>query len=1854
VSETTDVLVNPLPVPTITGPVALCFNAEDFYTTEDLQSNYTWNVTGGTITVGGSGRTIAVQWDSPTGPYEVSVNYTDANGCTATTPTVLPVTINNPVITVPATTTDICEPSGTVDLTTIVSANPAGGTFTFNGTGVTGNNFDPTGLSGAINIDVDYVQGGCSAATEVLALNVVTASTITVLADPVDACEADGNVDLTAFVSASPAGGSFTFTGPGVTGSDFNPTGLSGSTVNVLVDYDIAGSCAATQVDFDINVVNAATINVLAASTSICESAGSFDLTTLVEGSPIGGDFTFTGTGVSGTNFEPLGLAGNTINIDVDYTTAGGGCVAITASVEMVVTSDPVITVPVVNEVVCEDGGTIDLSTLVSANPAGGTFAFSGAGVAAGTSNFDPTGLAGNTETITVDYSFGGCNAATETFDIDIIATPVISVTPSDICETGGVIDLTTLVSASTGGGTFVFNGTGVTGSNFNPLGQSGNIDILVDYSLGGCDAVQETLSLNIVTSSVITTPATAVDICEGGGPINLTTLVSAAPAGGTFSFAGTAGVTGSDFDPIGLAGTTQTITVNYDFGGTCAATPVDFDINVVGTPSLATVDADVCANGTIDLDDVATTFTVSPSGGTFAFDTPSAGTIDPGNIYNAAGLTAVDGPVSVNVTYTVAGCTDALGTLNINILNSPTLALNATPEVCAEGTFDLTTLIAGFTVNPGGGTITFGNPSAGNIDGSDVFDAAGLTSADSPVTIDVTYAIGGCGNVIEQLQVTILDLPTLSVVNSSVCADETLDLNTLIAGFTTNPAGGTFTFNNPSAGSINGSNVFDATGLTTADSPVQIDVTYTVSGCSVLEVLEIVIDGTTSVAPTVDGSTLYCVNETIIDDLTVAGGVDVKWYSDAALTNEIASGNIFDPVTDFDTWSTASVATFSVFVTETTGCTESTSTQVDINIVDTTPPPTGDANQSFCSGATPTIDDLVTNEPNITWYTTASGTTTVPAGEPLTDATTYHAAQTLGSCGESTQRLAVTVTLFTETPAPTGSPFQTFCDGSGDTVDDIQVSGAGAIQWFDASSGGTPYNGSDLLVDGTYFAEQTIAGCGISPTRLAVTVSLVTETPAPTGSTGQTFCPVTNATLANINVFGTDIQWYASLGSTSKLPITTSLVNGATYFATQTIPGCGESTQRLAVTATILAADDPLCSGGGGGGGPGGPICTDIASLSVTDVINPDCGLENGSLTISVEFNTDPGNIIYGLKYFDADLADSVFTTQLNDSVFNTLAALNYRYFVTAGVDTCFLDFNLAPRTSVSADADFVQQNVSCFDANDGSIEISGLTGSADGNYFYSINGGDWVELNNLRIPNLNDPNGLSVGNNLVEIGREVDDPCPFRIENILLNSDTPEIKIDVAATEVSTCDSSDGSISVTASGGSGGGFTFAFAVSGTAVNSGQFSSSPTQGSLAANDYDVYVRDAGGCTSVQTIEVRSPGQIEIDEFNSFAQQASCDAPSSGSVVMRLANLGAVSPPFNLSIATTDDPDNPIHVDEQGWNGDTRIFPRTGDGLLSGDYIATISSNTEGICAGTFEFTVTGGPIPVSFDYELQQSCFGATKEYVNELLLTDITGEAGVDYVLTVFNDQQQVVDMLTLTLQIGNQIRVTNRSFLQTPDRTFRLRLGQSQNACPDNIFFDHPSSLEIPEVVAPLSVEVGNLTSSLPERSTGSFDIISITGGVSPFNAVLEGDVPGFGGLGPDEVPFDAFEGRFTLDYDGLGVGDYDLFVMDALGCEIELDIEIPRDSSLFIPNVITPNGDGINDYFVIRNLDISSTDKGANLIITSRWGKQIYSSDNYTNENPWGGDEAAEGLYFYKLEAGGEVYTGWLEVIFGGSP
>jgi gliding motility-associated-like protein len=73
-----------------------------------------------------------------------------------------------------------------------------------------------------------------------------------------------------------------------------------------------------------------------------------------------------------------------------------------------------------------------------------------------------------------------------------------------------------------------------------------------------------------------------------------------------------------------------------------------------------------------------------------------------------------------------------------------------------------------------------------------------------------------------------------------------------------------------------------------------------------------------------------------------------------------------------------------------------------------------------------------------------------------------------------------------------------------------------------------------------------------------------------------------------------------------------------------------------------------------------------------------------------------------------------------------------------------------------------------------------------------------------------------------------------------------------------------------------------------------------------------------------------------------------------------------------------------------------------------------------------------------------------------------------------------------------------------------------------------------------------------------------------------------------------------------------------------------------SDFSIPNGFSPNGDGLNDYFVITG---SEAFRRMKLSVFNRWGNEVYSNSDYKNN--WNGlnqsgDELAEDTYYYILE------------------
>lgn len=92
-----------------------------------------------------------------------------------------------------------------------------------------------------------------------------------------------------------------------------------------------------------------------------------------------------------------------------------------------------------------------------------------------------------------------------------------------------------------------------------------------------------------------------------------------------------------------------------------------------------------------------------------------------------------------------------------------------------------------------------------------------------------------------------------------------------------------------------------------------------------------------------------------------------------------------------------------------------------------------------------------------------------------------------------------------------------------------------------------------------------------------------------------------------------------------------------------------------------------------------------------------------------------------------------------------------------------------------------------------------------------------------------------------------------------------------------------------------------------------------------------------------------------------------------------------------------------------------------------------------------------------------------------------------------------------------------------------------------------------------------------------------------------------------------------------------GTYSVTVQNFCGERTDsISIDFQKLDSLFIPNVITPNGDEFNQNFEIDSRTVGSV----SLFIFNRWGKEVYRSLHYKNN--WNGGDLSEGVYYYVLE------------------
>ena len=176
----------------------------------------------------------------------------------------------------------------------------------------------------------------------------------------------------------------------------------------------------------------------------------------------------------------------------------------------------------------------------------------------------------------------------------------------------------------------------------------------------------------------------------------------------------------------------------------------------------------------------------------------------------------------------------------------------------------------------------------------------------------------------------------------------------------------------------------------------------------------------------------------------------------------------------------------------------------------------------------------------------------------------------------------------------------------------------------------------------------------------------------------------------------------------------------------------------------------------------------------------------------------------------------------------------------------------------------------------------------------------------------------------------------------------------------------------------------------------------------------------------------------------------------------------------------------------------------------------------------------------------------------------------------------------------------------------------------------------------------------TISSPERLLAEYEIVNIS-----CKEASDGEihVAALGGHPPYFITTDVINNQ-PIDENpaitGLRSGTYHLIVTDSTGCSYSMkNIRIPENLNecIHVPNVFTPNDDGINDTWEITHIDMYPD---AKIFVYNRWGQKMYEGDGTSEywNGEYRGKKVPAGTYFYvvALGEGHNTYSGPLSILY----
>ncbi len=628
----------------------------------------------------------------------------------------------------------------------------------FTGPGVTGGGglfeFNPSGLSGLIPIQYCIGDSFCEQC-ETFFINVFPEYEDATLTAPAAVCSDEGPFNLSAYLNAGAAPGTFTASAGTVTataaGAMLDVTGVADGTV-ITIDYTVVDSQGVTFQDGeggldDLDLDGAADL-------VSCYTSATTDITL---NEAVEADFT--------TNAEPFVCAGT------------------------------------------------DITVTPSANPAAAVSAVSFNGNADAGTTLSTTGLDGLYE-IVHTVTNGVCSDVASRY-VYIIGTAVADSNPGTVCaDAGDLINLTQFLTADTTPGG-VFTGTGVAGpGNILIVGADASYDITYTVGIEGqCDATT-TFTVTVVPTPDATlaasgpvTPAPDPFLLADGIPVD-NNLVSATNI--NFCINEALRILPNQIDPtftytVNLNGVdvvvdngtffqqtitqleARTFTLN---GGNAFTLQPGESIsltsgNIFTLPDGSTIEI----VGVVTLEDNGVVIHTFPdNGNTFTWDgNPTPVTI-------ARPYTLVDPQVGINtITLTVTtpeGCTETYE-LDIHVFDNPVASFNpASATVCTgAGDVDLTQYLSVESTSGG----SFSTASAGLT--GNTFNpttaGVGVHTITYSVGTDPNDAANDECNASADLTITVVESVTATFdLPSSLCAGESLNLLDFVVGDQT----GTFT----------------------------------------------------------------------------------------------------------------------------------------------------------------------------------------------------------------------------------------------------------------------------------------------------------------------------------------------------------------------------------------------------------------------------------------------------------------------------------------------------------------------------------------------------------------------------------------------------------------------------------------------------------------------------------------------------------------------------------------------------------------------------------------------------------------------------------------------------------------------------------------------------------------------------------------------------------------------------------------------------------------------------------------------------------------------------------------------------